>query len=80
MLHAFLIFTMRATFPAHFTSCVLHTEINKHFIRLYFPLIILLGLINLIQSVESVQDVRLLITQYVQRTVCTGTVCTVHKM
>ena len=29
MLHAFLIFTMRATFPAHFTSFVLHTEINK---------------------------------------------------
>ena len=64
MLNAFLIFTMRATFPAHFTSCELHTEINKHFIRFYFTLIILLGLINLIQSVESVQDVRLPITKF----------------
>jgi len=55
---------MRATFPSHFTSCVLHAAINKHFIRLYFTLITFLGLITLIQSVESVQDVRLPITKF----------------
>jgi len=55
---------MRATSPAHFTSRVLRTEINKHFIRPYFTLMILFGFITLTQPVESVQDVRLPITQF----------------
>jgi hypothetical protein len=63
ILYAFLIFLMYATFPVHVTPFVLQTAISQHLLGLHFIASILLDLITVILSVESVLIVRLPVTQ-----------------